>query len=292
MTSNNLVPPLYEGIGTVVRHDGRIKWRQEPEFLRMLQGCDFESRDDDVWIVGYPKSGRQFLHNIVTAILHRADADTFKERTTRPMGSLETGLMMGPRQRIFKVNITPTPRVLICRMRYDEIPASVVARPNKIIYVLRNPKDVAAEYYIHHKTERAFTSTKGRITTPWDDYYEYFLSGDVMGGSLFDLVLDWWRHREEKHIKFVTYEEITKDLAAAVVDLSQFLGVELNEEEIAKVVSLNELPTELSGLKESNADQKGSISTWRQFFTDEQSERFDKLCNERLKDSGVKLPCT
>lgn len=74
---------------------------------------------------------------------------------------------------------------------YNSFPGIEPARTSaKFIYVARNPKDVAVSYY-YHTLGFEFFQYEG----DWDDFYERFISGQVVDGSWFDHVMGWWNHK-------------------------------------------------------------------------------------------------
>lgn len=62
--------------------------------------------------------------------------------------------------------------------------------PAKYIYITRNPKDVAVSFYHHMNHTHHLT-----FNLDWNEYFESFLKGDVLFGSWFDHVLEWWKQK-------------------------------------------------------------------------------------------------
>lgn len=65
----------------------------------------------------------------------------------------------------------PSPRVLNTHYEFNLIPNDVIDKTCKIIYIERNPKDVAVSFYNHLKN-----NTIGGFTGSWNDYLTTFLS--------------------------------------------------------------------------------------------------------------------
>jgi hypothetical protein len=79
--------------------------------------------------------------------------------------------------------------------------------------------------------------------------------------------------------------------------LAAFLGYELLDDVMESIegktsfknMKLNKLSNlhEIEGLGEFF--RKGKVGSWRDLFTEEQSEHFDKVCKERLAGTGLEF---
>ena len=106
------------------------------EVLEKLK--ELKLRDDDVWIVTYPKAGTTWVQYIVH-LLHNGGKDD-GAKITDAVPWLESGTRGTS---VTADDMTP-PRAFKSHMPYDRMPCGV---PNsttcKYIYVARNPKDLA-----------------------------------------------------------------------------------------------------------------------------------------------------
>ncbi|XP_026580930.1 amine sulfotransferase-like, partial [Pseudonaja textilis] len=101
----------------------------------------------------------------------------------------------------------------------------------KIIYVLRNPKDVLVSSYHFH-----IMSVKIKTPKDFDTFLERFLAGKVFCNSWLDHVEGWYSHKSDFNILFLSYEEMKKDLKSSVLKICNFLGKKLTEKEVDDVV--------------------------------------------------------
>ena len=78
-------------------------------------------------------------------------------------------------------------------LSYSTFPGTEPAQtPRKFIYVARNPKDVAVSYYYHTLGFELY-----EYEGDWNDFFERFITGEVVDGDWFDHVLGWWEHKGE-----------------------------------------------------------------------------------------------
>ncbi|KAH8028951.1 hypothetical protein HPB51_020878 [Rhipicephalus microplus] len=125
-------------------------------------------------------------------------------------------------------------------------------------------------------------------------------------GSWFDHVLPYWKFHLERpdRVMFVSFEELKIELGSMVQRISQFLGRPLGPDALAAVVNhcsfdqmknnnmVNRevLPiSDLFDMTQSKFMRKGIIGDWKNYFTPEQSESFDRQYAERMADSGLDL---
>lgn len=169
------------------------------------------------------------------------------------------------------------------------------ASPAKYIYVARNPKDAAVSLYFHTRRSLIY-----QYTGPWDHFFQLFVNGKVESGLWFDHVLEWWKHKDDSNVLFLKYEDMQKDLLAAVRAIAEFMGHKLTEEtldEIAKQSTFESMKANAatnfswrsSGYRvgETQFMRKGEVGDWRKHFTAEQTAVFDALYAERMKGSGL-----
>ncbi|XP_034621705.1 amine sulfotransferase-like isoform X2 [Trachemys scripta elegans] len=257
-----------------------------PEYIDSLE--DFEIRDSDVFIVTYPKSGTVWTQNILCLIYHEGHRDGTENMEIKyRVPWLEYN--------IYNMDYVhrPSPRLFTTHLPYYLVPRDLRNRRAKVIYVARNPKDVAVSYF--HFSNLSVTLE----TIPdFNIFLERFLAGKVASSSWLDHVRGWSTHREEFNIFFLTYEEMKKDLRGAVLKICKFLGKQLNEKELDTVVenaTFDKMKTDpranydsmQSNLQERGKGhflRKGIIGDWKNTMTVAQSERFDNVFKEKMKD--------
>ena len=163
---------------------------------------------------------------------------------------------------------------------------------------MRNPKDVAVSLFFHRKRiPLAFHPDED-----WDTFWEKFIEGKVNYGNYFDHLLSWWPHRDDKNMLFMNYEDMKKDLAAAISQVASFVGADISSDVIAKIAALTDFDTmknddtaNLSELKpydrpnSTDFMRKGEVGDWKNHLSPEQSAEMDAICAQRLEGTGLEF---
>ena len=246
-------------------------------------------RDDDVWIVTYPKAGTTWTQYIVH-LIHNGGKDDGK-KIIDAVPWLETGTESTP---VTAEDMIP-PRAFKSHMPYKRMPCGLPnATPCKYIYVARNPKDLATSFYHQY---RAFHTPD----IEWKVFLEYFLAGKVAFGDYFDHVLSWWAHRDDDNVLFITFEDLKRDPESMVARIATFMGYSHLSQEVIRTIAekttfdkMRENETVNYSWRDSRRDprappfmRQGAIYDWKNQFSVEDSQHLDKIYHDRL--SGTDL---
>ncbi|XP_061453043.1 sulfotransferase 2B1-like [Rhineura floridana] len=253
---------------------------------------EFQLLDDDIVNVVYPKSGTHWMQEILGLIWHDGNPSWVQslpvwERS--PWIETDEGLKAALKY--------PSPRLLASHLPSHIFPKSFLHSKAKVIYTLRSPKDVLVSFYHFSK---AFKGLKDPGTM--EEFMEEFLSGNLPYGSWFDYVKGWVEMKDRPNVFFNTYEELQEDLRGSVERICCFLGKELNSQQIDSVVdnaSFQKMKdnkmSNFSLVPESHFDhkkgklmRKGISGDWKNHLTVAQSERFDRVYQEKMQ--GAKIP--
>ena len=268
-----------------------------PPFItqqRMDEVKNLPLRADDVFVVGYCKSGTTWLQLIVKLILSNGKEDGKTVREAIPMLS---ALGNEPYPMV-DVDAMTSPRAFKSHEPYDMIPGGPPSRsPAKYIYIARNPKDVIVSAYYHC----CWAKHCGFIGTA-NDLLQAFIDGTMFYGSWFDHVLGWWKHRNDPNILFIKYEDMNRDLLGTVNSIADFIGCSLKREVIDSIVE----KTTFDKMKDSTSSwmpvhfrhnnpneapfmRKGVVGDWKNHFTAEQWAEFDTQYTEKMRDTGLEF---
>jgi hypothetical protein len=251
---------------------------------------EFVPRDGDVFVATYPRSGTTWTEQMVHLLVNNGEQG--EQRLTDAVPWLET-LPHRPNGMIEFLKTMPQRRLFTSHLPYPLMP-SLKDTTAKIIYVARNPKDVAISTYFHIQSKLGYEG-------PWEEHFQFFLHDDVGFGPYFDHVLPWWQaSQKEQRILFMKYEDMKHDHAGSVAKIASFLDLQPSPQLIDTVVTLSGFQSMTSN-ETTNFDwipqkadkpkhfRKGDIGDWRNHFSVEQSQQMDDLFLKKMKDSGLQF---
>ncbi|XP_060639855.2 sulfotransferase 2A1-like [Anolis sagrei] len=255
------------------------------EILNYVEN-EFQLFDDDIVTVTYPKSGTNWMLEILGLIQHGGDPSWV--RSTPVWDRCPWIEVHECHQKALKYL---PPRLLTSHLPFQLFPKSFIHSKAKIIYVLRNPKDVLVSSYHFSKFFKVFEDPGAT-----EEFLEKFLRGNVAYGSWFDHVRGWMELKDRPNFFLFTYEDLQKNLPGNVEKLSQILGKNLNSQQINAVVEnasfhkmkdnnmSNFTQTPLFDQSTGKFMRKGISGDWKNHLTVAQNEYFDRVYQEKMQD--------
>ncbi|PIK55002.1 putative amine sulfotransferase-like [Apostichopus japonicus] len=261
-----------------------------------------EVREDDVFIVTYPKSGTHWMQEMV----HLIFADGQPEKVTAnerrlvvEMADVRSPELVSETDPGFRLmKDLPSPRVFSTHVVCPLLPRMIWQKQCKMIYVYRHPKDVIVSFYNFHRVLRERFAGLTIPDTP--DQFELFftacLDGQIEYGSWFDHLLSYEQHREKDFFLFVSYEDMKKNIHTIVSQVGKFLGRELNEDTVERIVENSSFQSMKGKFqKDENVERtdldvflnKGEMNQWQSRFTKEQNKRCDEMFLRKMKDCDL-----
>ena len=212
------------------------------------------------------------------------------------------------------LNSFPPPRVYNTHVYPSCLPDDVLKKKVKIIHVMRHPKDIAVSFYYHFKQNNFLFSEN----PPYESFSEFlpYVTGEYdvyMLVSMFRYLAEFEKFIKENPdlVLNLYFEEIKQDTIGTVRRIAEFLNAALTPDvinQIAVACLFDRMKeSESSGKKQFIPEvlaycgqgkmarfekqgkyilfRKGETGDWKSHFTVEESENFDKLMKERLKDN-------
>ena len=185
----------------------------------------------------------------------------------------------------------PSPRILNNHLPFGHQPADLLRKNTKVIFVYRNPKDVAVSFYYHLKN---LHMTGEDID--FRSFLQMFVDGLLPSGFYCDYLREWERGikaSKDLDILLLSYEDIQKNSLREVEKLSKFLEKSYDEEFLKRVVTATHIDNMRTAKanpekpKMSKLYRKGKVGDWKNHFTVADSEWFDRIIRNRMADSDM-----
>lgn len=253
----------------------------------------YEAKEDDIFVTSYSKSGTTWLQHIVWLIT-RYGADYFEGKSQSkciPMLEFEgnegtSNMEMRGFQRIIKTHIP-----------HKWVPYNDKAL---YLYIAREPKDVLVSLYHHMKGFPCYKAPEFELST----LYEMFVKGEVEFNDPCDHVAEWYKHKDDKNVLFLLYEDLQEDLEREIIKIAKFLGKDywnrLQENDNKLLKDVVERTTFKSMSKGSSSKwvtlerpadrpfvRKGVTGDYKNHLTKEQIDGLNKKLREKGAESGI-----
>ncbi|KAG7191123.1 hypothetical protein KM043_007155 [Ampulex compressa] len=295
-----------------------------PSFLRVQpSGClfppqyvfyarkirDMEVREDDVWLISYPRTGSHWAQEMIWCIGNNFNYDKSETLMVVRNPLLESSSLMVTGNyvewfaklgdSVENVINMPSPRYVKTHLPWELLPDDIHRKRPKIIYITRNPKDTCVSFYHYCKL---FHNIQGNF----EDFAELMLNDYAPLGSFWKHVLRYWENRDQDNILFLTYEEMKKNQIESIKKAAKFLNKEATEEQIHKLsehlnfskmaanpaINLQRIITESNGENE-NSDfkfiRKGKVGDWKNHMSEDLARSFDEWIEKNSRGTGLKF---
>src|SRR5579863_4569857 len=173
---------------------------------RQLAGRGVTVFSDDVFLVSYPRSGNTWARFLLGNLIYQDDPVTFsnvESRIPEIYFNRDRVLRQLPRPRILKSHECFQPQY------------------PRVIYLVRDPRDVAVSFYHHNVKARNISDDY-----PMASFVPRFIAGefDRKFGSWRDNVLSWTvLRKDDPWFLMLRYEDMKRDTANALVNVVAFL---------------------------------------------------------------------
>lgn len=211
--------------------------------LKYLLGWDHAGRNfavfpDDTFVVSYPRSGNTWARFLIANLLHPETTVTFAniEALIPDTSSISSRALKR----------MPRPRLIKSHHYFDH-------RYNRVIYIVRDPRDVAlSEYHFHRKSKTIDDAY------PIERYVDDFVNGRLVSvdyGTWGEHVASWTSTRgRNENFLLLRFEDLLQDTHREMRHVARFLGIESSEKQIEHAVA-NSSADRMRKLEKQHQDQ-------------------------------------
>ncbi|KAG9267043.1 sulfotransferase 6B1 [Astyanax mexicanus] len=239
-----------------------------------------QAREDDVFVVAYPKCGFNWMVGVVKRIMNLSSGITVPDRPPIiEFYSPEVHQIVAE---------MPSRRFLGTHLQPNDIPASFKDKKTKTLVVFRNPKDTVVSYYHFMNKNPVLPNVES-----WDKFFSDFMTGEVGWGSYFDHAVAWDKRMDDPNVLIVTFEEMKENAPAGIKKVAEFFNFPLTDEQVSTVAK----ETTFSAMQENSTKthsniakaffRKGEVGDWKNHFSEAQSKQMDEEFQKKL--AGTKL---
>lgn len=179
--------------------------------------------DDDVYLVSYPKSGNTWLRFLIANLL----AENPKKVSLSGLEKIVPDIYRNTNEELSMIS---RPRILKSH-------ESFVPNYKKVIYIVRDPRDVAVSYY-HHLIK----TRKIKEGYPMKDWIEEFVRGCYTPefGTWKENVGSWVGARKrDQNFLLVSYEQLLENSLDSLKEISSFLNLNVPVGRIKEAILLS-----------------------------------------------------
>lgn len=184
--------------------------------------AQFPYRPDDVVIVSYPKSGSTWLRFMIACLIESSSKADGGEADFGQMNQHVPEISEKAVEAGVNYDLLPSPRVMRTHTAY-------IKGPPKVLYLVRDGRDVLVSYYHHYRKYRDFKGT-------FSDY----LQRGVRRVEWSTHVDDWVFKRDLDHnFCLIRYEDMLEDPTRELTKVVAFTGLKVTPEQIAQAVEFS-----------------------------------------------------
>jgi len=228
---------------------------------------DFESRDTDIYVSTFLKSGTTWMQMILYQMLTDGSMDFNHIYDVSPWISNEATKNLSAE----RVNQLPNPRIIKSHDPYKNFDPNF---KGKIIHVYREGKDVAVSLFHHRKN---YNNSKETLKDTFDKYFttknEY---------NWFSYNKDWFENKSNLSILYISYEDLKTNFLPSILKIAAFLGQNLTKEQIERITERSSFDF-MKKHEDKFGEQKVDKRIYNQFIRKGESGEGNKELNEMQK---------
>ncbi|XP_059218521.1 estrogen sulfotransferase Ste2-like [Stomoxys calcitrans] len=266
---------------------------------------DLEVYRDDVWLVTLPKAGTTWMQELLWLVMNEFDFEKAKKEHLElrsPFLEFDYYISNDVTTCFQRVEQLKRPRLVKTHLSLPFLPHQVWHKKPKVIYVVRNLKDVIVSGYYH---TRAIGMTSEDTTL--DHFVIEMMEDNKSEEDFFPHIMEFYALRNQSWVFYTSFERMKSNLREVITDVCQFLNKTIDEKTMAKMLkhlSFEEMKTNpkthhvwefeqiqktFNGSKTTDLNfiRKGKVNGYREELTEETIKRLDKWMDEHLESYNV-----
>jgi Sulfotransferase domain len=184
-------------------------------------GEEFKAGPDDVYLASYPRSGNTWLRAVIAEIMFGNSGANIAD-----LDRIVPDLHVPP------LNDSVIPAKFHAVKTHEPYHHQHRARLKRVIYILRDPRDVAISFYRYSYGLGNYEGTLDAFLTDW-------LAGRIWPCSWREHVMSWtdaWGAASLPEVIVLRYEDMLQKPEDHVLAIAQFLGYSLDQSRLSEVV--------------------------------------------------------
>jgi hypothetical protein len=211
--------------------------------LKYLLGTDYADRNlavypDDTFVVSYPRSGNTWTRFLIANLAFPSESVTF--------ANIERLIPDTSSQSNRALKRTPRPRIIKSHQYFDP-------RYKRVIYIVRDPRDLVLSYYNFQRKCRQIADNY-----PLANYVDDFVNSRLISadwGSWGENVASWIYTRANKSgFLLLRYEDMMSATEKEVQRISAFLRLEPTPERLKQAIEASS-PERMREMERTQSDQ-------------------------------------
>ena len=256
----------------------------------------YQGTEKDVFAAVYSKSGTNWLMQTAQQIICKGEAEFEYIHEVVPWPESPFSNFAPLKGQKLPQNAHDQMRVIKSSGKARVIP---VYEHSKYINVIRDPKEVVVSGY--HFIQGIF-GLHGVLSA--EEWVDLFCSPDYPVGPWAPHTASWWKEREQPNVLIIPFAEMKKDVEGVTKKVADFMGIDLTEEEMKKVLHKSSFgymkqhedlfgPPQMPLVdadKVPDMIRKGKSGGSGELLSKEQQARIDQYCLRELERLGSEFP--
>lgn len=244
------------------------------ELKSMKYHLEFGEREDDIYIVTYPKSGTTLMQMMCYQLTTDGEINFNHIYDVSPWTDNDVFKDIPPRE-------LPSPRIIKSHRSYKKFDKATKGR---FIVVVRDGMDVAVSQYHQNRNYN-------NPDLEFDEFLERFFDKK---GNWFEFSQGWFRNKYKLPVLFIRYEDILSDFDTQMEKVAAYIGVKVDPADVSRIRERcsfefmkqheekfgDEDPTVETRKRYDQFIRKGKAGEGKVYFNEEQKKRFIELVEE------------